>query len=79
MAYGNTIRAYPNEKLTKIKGWRDRGLAYWEARHAACSERVRTADGASQLGRALDDRAVAECAVRELRAALTTYGAGAAD
>jgi len=66
MVYGNVIRQYPREKLTKIPRWRERGLTYWKPRYDACQQRVYAADSASQLSRAINDLRIAEAAVLEL-------------
>ena len=66
MAYGNTLRAYPGERLNKQRGWERRGLTYWTARLAHCQDRIRAADNSGALGRAIADREVAEVAVERL-------------
>lgn len=60
------LRASPGEKLTRIKNWEKRGLAYWQARVRTCNERVANADSGRQLGRAIEDRDIAFEAVRRL-------------
>jgi hypothetical protein len=65
----NQMRKMPAEKLDLIRGWEAKGLGYWRKRLAACQERVRKADSSGALGRAIEDREMAEIAVRRLEAA----------
>ena len=62
------LRAFPAEKLHRIRGWEQRGLAYWQKRLRTCGERVAKADSSTQLGRALNDREIALEAVNRLSA-----------
>jgi hypothetical protein len=62
----NQMRPFPAERLTRIRGWEDRGLVYWQQRALACCDRVAKADSGTQLGRAIVDRDVALEAVRRL-------------
>lgn len=62
------LRAFPAEKLNRIKGWEQRGLTYWQNRVRVCNDRVAKADSGTQLGRAIADRDIALEAVRQLTA-----------
>jgi hypothetical protein len=62
----NLIRADAGTRLNRIRNWEARGLPYWQSRVLTCHSRVLNADSASQLDRALNDREVAELAVRRL-------------
>jgi len=60
-------RAFPSDKLNKIRNWEAKGLAYWEARVVSCANRVKTAESSKAIRLALSDKEVASVAVAKLK------------
>lgn len=60
----NQISASPAERLNRRdRNWEDRGLAYWQAKLATCTQNVQNSDGGSALRRATERKQEAEHAV----------------
>ena len=64
----NQISASPAERLNKRdRNWDERGLAYWQAKLATCTQKLQAADSGSALRRAAARKEEAEHAVWALR------------